>query len=287
MARSRNIKPGFFSNETLADINPLGRILFAGLWTIADREGRLQDRPKRIKAEVLPYDDCDADQLLTELNKHKFILRYESDGQRYIQVLAWHKHQTPHVKEVASTIPVPVLNSVEHESSTGKTGTSPSDSLLLIPDSLELPRPKRNRATSAKNPKLVYTADDEALAKRMFAAVRLAAPSSKEPSYAAWANAMRLLREQDGRTHEQIWAIFDWANRDSFWRTNILSPGKLRDQWAQLEAKMLAKVPTAGPAWWATSDSIMAKAKELGIATRGETAEALKAQIRERLGTST
>jgi len=42
----------------------------------------------------------------------------------------------------------------------------------------------------------------------------------------------------------------------------------------------------AGPAWWATSDAIMAKAKELGIATRGESAEALKAQIRERLGAS-
>jgi len=134
--------------------------------------------------------------------------------------------------------------------------------------------------------KLVYTAEDETLAKLMFEAVKLVAPSAKEPSYAAWANAIRLMREHDERTHEQIWALFEWANRDSFWRTNILSPGTLRDKWAQLEAKMLSTATAAGPAWWATSDAIMAKAKELGIATRGESAEALKAQIRERLGAS-
>jgi len=276
MARSRNIKPGFFRNETLADIDPLGRILFAGLWTIADRDGRLQDRPKRIKAEVLPYDDCDADQLLTDLHKHKFILRYESDGHQYIQVLAWDKHQNPHVNEVASTIPAPVLNSAEHESSTEKIGASPADSLLLIPDSSRKPsRPTRKRAdvaTSGKNPKLVYTAEDEALAKRMFEAVKLVAPSAKEPSYAAWANAIRLMREHDEHTHEQIWTVFEWANHDSFWRTNILSPGTLREKWTQLEAKMLAAAPPAKPQrsavpdqWWKSDEGMRMKGEELKI----------------------
>ena len=48
MARARILKPGFFANELLAEIHPYGRLLFAGLWTLADREGRLEDRPKRI-----------------------------------------------------------------------------------------------------------------------------------------------------------------------------------------------------------------------------------------------
>ena len=37
MARARNIKPGFFTNDVLADCDPLARLLFAGLWTVADR----------------------------------------------------------------------------------------------------------------------------------------------------------------------------------------------------------------------------------------------------------
>jgi hypothetical protein len=64
MARARNIKPGFFLNDELAECEPLARLLFAGLWCIADREGRLEDKPKRIKVEILPYDDCDIDYLL-------------------------------------------------------------------------------------------------------------------------------------------------------------------------------------------------------------------------------
>ena len=53
MARARNIKPGFFDNETLGELPALTRLLFIGLWCLADREGRLQDRPKRIKKELL------------------------------------------------------------------------------------------------------------------------------------------------------------------------------------------------------------------------------------------
>ena len=67
MARARNLKPAFFTNDLLAEIEPLGRLLFQGLWCLADREGRLVDRPKRIKAELFPYDDADVDVLLSAL----------------------------------------------------------------------------------------------------------------------------------------------------------------------------------------------------------------------------
>ena len=105
MARSRNIKPGFFLNDDLAECDPLARLLFAGLWCIADREGRLEDRPKRIKIEVLPYDNCDVDELLNQLAKQGFILRYEVGGNRYIQIVNFLKHQNPHKNEVKSVIP--------------------------------------------------------------------------------------------------------------------------------------------------------------------------------------
>ena len=55
MARAKNIKPGFFTNEQLAECSFAARLLFVGLWTLADREGRLEDRPRRIRAQVFPY----------------------------------------------------------------------------------------------------------------------------------------------------------------------------------------------------------------------------------------
>lgn len=56
MGRNRTIRAGFFQNEILGALPPLARLLFVGLWTIADREGRLEDRPLRIAVEILPYE---------------------------------------------------------------------------------------------------------------------------------------------------------------------------------------------------------------------------------------
>lgn len=109
MARSRNIKPGFFHNDELAELPPLDRLLFAGLWGIADREGRLEDRPKRIKAQVLPYDDHDVNQALDRLaaGPDPFVVRYQAEGVTYLQITGFARHQNPHRGEAKSIIPPP------------------------------------------------------------------------------------------------------------------------------------------------------------------------------------
>lgn len=145
MARARNIKPGFFKNEVLAELTPLTRLLFAGLWCLADREGRLEDRPKRIKADIFPYDNCNVDKKLNHLRDKGFVLRYQVDGERYIQVLNFNKHQNPHIKEQASLIPAPCKHHANTMQTPDKHGSCPADSLsldslsldslLLIPDS--------------------------------------------------------------------------------------------------------------------------------------------------------
>lgn len=149
MARSRNLKPGFFTNDVLAEVNPLGRLLFQGLWCHADREGRLFDRPKKIKVEILPYDECDVDHLLEALAARAFITRYEVAGIKYIQINNFSKHQNPHVKEVASTIPAPD----KHQSSRADSllplplTLNPSTALSGEPDEVPLAAKKLNGTT--------------------------------------------------------------------------------------------------------------------------------------------
>ncbi|MBE1159633.1 hypothetical protein [Dyella acidiphila] len=139
MARARNIKPGFFKNDRLAECQPLARILFSGLWCEADREGRLEDRPKRLKAEYLAYDNCDVDELLTELEQRGFIIRYVIDGAPYIAIPAFKKHQNPHVREPASSIPAPDMHSactgIDPVQAQCSHSSGPADSPSLIPDS--------------------------------------------------------------------------------------------------------------------------------------------------------
>ncbi len=139
--RARNLKPGFFKNEDLATADPLGRILFAGLWCMADRKGRLEDRPQRIKVEILPYDNCDIEQLLSALNQKHFINRYSMNGSNYIEILNFLKHQTPHWQERDSIIPSPdtpkkKLRVIQDKSKCNPSDSLIPDSLLLIPDSL-------------------------------------------------------------------------------------------------------------------------------------------------------
>ena len=113
MARSRYIKPEFWKDEDLARVSHSARLLFVGLWSLADRSGRLEDRPLRIKAELFPYEDIDVEPILNELATRKaygngaFIVRYEIKGRRYIQIANFSKHQKCHVREPNSDLPGP------------------------------------------------------------------------------------------------------------------------------------------------------------------------------------
>ena len=134
--RARNIKPGFFENDLLVELPFEFRLLFIGLWTMADKAGRLEDRPKKIKMCVFPADDVDVNRGLTELHRYGFINRYESLGTNYIQVVKWDKHQKPHHTEKESVIP-PCVNGEITVNSRNEDRGNPPDSLIsdsLIPD---------------------------------------------------------------------------------------------------------------------------------------------------------
>lgn len=108
MARIRSVKIGFFRNEDLCVFGPFHRLLFEGLWLLADKAGRLEDRPKRIHADLFPFDPTlDIDAMIDELadGPNPFISRYEVEGKKYIAVLNFLRHQRPHHTEPASTIP--------------------------------------------------------------------------------------------------------------------------------------------------------------------------------------
>jgi hypothetical protein len=146
--RARNLKPGFFKNDLLAECDPLARILFQGLWCLADREGRLECRPKKIKAEILPYDNCKVIDLLEQLRAKGFIVVYKYDNQIYLEIPTFTEHQNCHIKEAESIIPAPC----ENDTCTVLVGPL-TESLLLNPES---PSPKPKRAKKVQGPLLRF-----------------------------------------------------------------------------------------------------------------------------------
>jgi hypothetical protein len=139
MARARNIKPGFFTDAELIECDHWVRLLFAGLWTLADREGRLLDKPKQIGVDLFPREALDISAGLDVLAAHGLIVRYTVDGQQLIQVKNFTTHQNPHKDERASTLPCLSLRE-EHGASTVQApeehGANPADSGFPVTDSL-------------------------------------------------------------------------------------------------------------------------------------------------------
>ena len=89
------------------------------------------------------------------------------------------------------------------------------------------------------------TADDLLAAQWIFSRVQVITPTAQQPNWPAWANDIRLMRDSLKVTHREICEVFTWANGNQFWKTNILSPSKLRKQWATLKAQMSQPVRNA------------------------------------------
>jgi len=146
MARIRTIKPELAKDEDLAKLSIPTRYLFAFITTLADREGRLEDRPRVIKLEIFPWDDVDVDEMLASLSP-KFLVRYESEGRRFIQIRTFLKHQRPHFKESVSIIKPPTASDLKNKASVVESPIKVGASTNLNPASpLEVGREgKENR----------------------------------------------------------------------------------------------------------------------------------------------
>lgn len=109
MARIRTIKPAFFTSEDIADVTIPARLLFIGLWTEADKLGRLEYRPKQIKARLFPHDTIQVEPLLDELENVGLIQVYADPDylHAYIAIPTWERHQRVHPKEPNSDCPIP------------------------------------------------------------------------------------------------------------------------------------------------------------------------------------
>jgi hypothetical protein len=138
MARIRQIKPVFFIDDDLALCSRDARFFFVGLWTLADREGRLEDRPARMKAQLFPYDaditPHEIEGFLDELSNGHFISRYIANGKRLIWIRSFDKHQHCHHREPDSQLPPPEELTTEPRTSPGQARGEPGASPGQEPD---------------------------------------------------------------------------------------------------------------------------------------------------------
>ena len=88
--------------------------------------------------------------------------------------------------------------------------------------------------TSPKITKVKFEPIDMELSRKLLSLIRGNTPTFKEPNLDNWAENIRLMRERDERTVDQIQWLIEWSQKDNFWAANILSTSKLREKFDQL-----------------------------------------------------
>ena len=108
MARARNIKPGFFESEDPAKVGYPQRLLWIALWTLADREGRLEYRAATFKKYAFGFDHVSVEEVAgwtDDLFRAGLIDVYEVGSTRVIQCVNFARHQRPHRLDPPSIFP--------------------------------------------------------------------------------------------------------------------------------------------------------------------------------------
>jgi hypothetical protein len=109
VARIRTIKPEFFTSADIVELSAITRLLYIALWCEADREGRIEWKPKTFKLRYLAGDKVDIENLCQELLNAGLIILYGDQKEYgYIPKFGVHQHINP--RESASRLPEPSTN---------------------------------------------------------------------------------------------------------------------------------------------------------------------------------
>ena len=102
----RSVRPEFFTDAKMPLLTPSARLLYVGLWCIADDEGRGEYLPKLIEGAVFPHEQVDIFALLRELLDLGRLVVYEVDGQMYFHIPRFEDYQKPN-RKYESRLPAP------------------------------------------------------------------------------------------------------------------------------------------------------------------------------------
>jgi hypothetical protein len=115
VARIRSLKPEFWADEKMSPLDPLSRLVYLGLISLADDAGRLLDNVKILDAMIFPETDDSCREALATLSRIGRIGRGKTDsGQRVIQIVKWKEHQKVDHPNYAACLPAIIPSTCEN-----------------------------------------------------------------------------------------------------------------------------------------------------------------------------
>lgn len=241
MARIRTIKPEFWDSPSTAKAGPWARLLFIAMWNWADDFGRGKANLKELEGFAFPNDsvftDCSGNTvqfhcIVAEVSECFDVVFYEVDSRPFYAILSWDEHQRNERRAKTSKYPEPPAN-------TGKDlgGAEIPCIVAEIPHTSGLGTGEQgNRGTEIyldESSRPILREDVESMLD--FLDARVIANGAKKPGRnKSNRDSMRLLIDKDGRDHQTIRNVIEFATSDDFWKSNVLSARALRKYFDRL-----------------------------------------------------
>lgn len=234
MPRIRTLKPEVWESEQVGELSYQARLVFIGLITQADDEGRLKGSPKWIKGKLFPYDDVTVDEVegwLSEVVRQGLVNPYKADDNPYLELPNWHRHQKINRKS-QSHLPSPmgVVSRSVHGQGQAK-------------DSQEGKGREGKGSRKGRETVVDKSPTESPLSTLLADLVADNDPDAKRPTVTdRWIAAEDRMVRIDKRSPLEAERLIRWCQGDEFWRGNVLSMPKFRDRYGQLyQAAVKAK----------------------------------------------
>jgi len=106
MAKIRTIRPEFWTDEKVVELSYAARLVFIGLWNLADDFGLMEYSPKRIKMQILPADSAEIEGIMAEISGQGLVTLYNAANKGFLAINNFTKHQKID-KRTATKFPPP------------------------------------------------------------------------------------------------------------------------------------------------------------------------------------
>ena len=240
--RIRSIKPEFWRSPDVSNLAIEDRLLFVGLWSYVDDNGVGQDRVSTICADLFA-DDLSRDpretlarvsEGLRRLSEAGRIVRYTVEKRDYLAIDNWSKHQRID-KPNKARYPGPTCDDAQFRDTLAESSR----------DTRDIPAPgtgeQGNRGTGEQSLSSQVASDPRPDVDELLDLLdaEIEANGNKTPNRTKTnTDSIRLLIDRDQYSIEQIRYVIGWCQQDNFWKSNILSPKKLREKFPQLVARI-------------------------------------------------
>ena len=155
MARIRSTHPGQWADGDFLECSAVARLLVLALRNMADDNGVFRWKPKSIKATCLPADNCDIDDLLSELVENEQVTKFDVDGKTYGAIHNFCKYQKPRkpvaVHPLPDTIAAYVGKTTERCDAKDGTDDAPTHEVTDTSSAKVRTQPPSSNSGSAKD----------------------------------------------------------------------------------------------------------------------------------------